>query len=411
GADTSSSGEDASLRVVGRGTWQFEALAYLQARNFTNVVISAATLRRSLDQYATPSTGWGAQLELRPPLSADHLLRLGIDWRSAAGTAYEAAYNAGTGVVTARRTIGGRNEDLGIYAGEGWQLGRLALTGALRADRWSLRSGRFREANPAGTVTTASDFPDRSGWAWSFRVGTSLTLAYALTLRASAYSSIRHPTLNELYRPFVVFPVTTRANAALDNERLVGFEAGVDFTPAPGATFALTAFDNRVRHAIANVTLTPTLRERRNVDAIRGRGIEMSASLRHGALALEGSLAWTEARVEASGASAQLNGKRPAQTPALSARSTLSWRPSRGSTLALTVRHVGAQFEDDLEIDRLPPSTTFDAYAELAVRTGVALVLRGENLADRPAITRNQAGSLDLGAPRTLWAGVKVQLP
>ena len=28
------------------------------------------------------------------------------------------------------------------------------------------------------------------------------------------------PTLNELYRPFVVFPVVTEANAALENERL-----------------------------------------------------------------------------------------------------------------------------------------------------------------------------------------------
>jgi len=36
------------------------------------------------------------------------------------------------------------------------------------------------------------------------------------------------PTLNELYRPFTVFPVTTRAPAALANEELRGFEAGQD---------------------------------------------------------------------------------------------------------------------------------------------------------------------------------------
>ena len=38
-----------------------------------------------------------------------------------------------------------------------------------------------------------------------------------LDLRAAAYTGLRLPTLNELYRPFVVFPVTTRANAALAN--------------------------------------------------------------------------------------------------------------------------------------------------------------------------------------------------
>ena len=55
-----------------------------------------------------------------------------------------------------------------------------------------------------------------------------------MTLRAAAYSGFRLPTLNELYRPFAVFPVTTNANAALLPERLEGWEAGIDLTPQPG---------------------------------------------------------------------------------------------------------------------------------------------------------------------------------
>ena len=35
-------------------------------------------------------------------------------------------------------------------------------------------------------------------------------------------------------------------------------------------------------------------------------------------------------------------------------------------------------------------------------------VLRGENLFDTSVITRNQAGSLDLGVPRTLWLGLRL---
>ena len=41
GADTSSEGQDVSVRVVGRGPWQFDAIAYKQWRNFTNVVVSS----------------------------------------------------------------------------------------------------------------------------------------------------------------------------------------------------------------------------------------------------------------------------------------------------------------------------------------------------------------------------------
>ena len=59
GADSTSSGQDASLRLVGRGRWGFDALGYVQARDFSNVVISATSFRRTLDQRRTPSTGLG----------------------------------------------------------------------------------------------------------------------------------------------------------------------------------------------------------------------------------------------------------------------------------------------------------------------------------------------------------------
>ena len=39
-----------------------------------------------------------------------------------------------------------------------------------------------------------------------------------------------------------------------------------------------------------------------------------------------------------------------------------------------------------------------------------SLVLRAENLTDTEIVTRNQGGSIDLGVPRTLWAGVKVRV-
>ena len=99
GADSSSEGQDASIRIVGRGDWQFDALAYLQARNFSNVVIISTRFVRVLDQRNTPSTGLGGKFELRPPVGQDHTLRLGIDYRHADGELQEEAYSAFTGAV------------------------------------------------------------------------------------------------------------------------------------------------------------------------------------------------------------------------------------------------------------------------------------------------------------------------
>jgi outer membrane receptor protein involved in Fe transport len=424
GADSRSRGQDASLRLIGRGPWQFEALGYVQARDFSNVVISATSLRKTLDQYATPTTGVGGKLELRPPVGGGHVLRLGSDLRIANGYEAEVAYSAQTGAATARRRTGGRNSDLGLYAEDDWTIGPLVLTGGIRADRWTIASGFFTESTPAGIVTTATNFARRSGWDTSLRGGAVFHATRTLALRGSAYSGLRQPTLNELYRSFTVTApapgggvalTRTLANATLDNEELQGFEGGIDFTPLPAISLSATWFDNRVRHAIANVTTaisgTTTTRLRQNVDAVRSRGIELDASLRLGQVSLAASWAFTRARVEASGASVALDGLRPAQTPREAGSATLAWAPRPGWRLAATLRHTGAQFEDDLQSDVLPAATTLDAYFEVPVISGFSLVLRGENLTDESVITRNQGGSLDLGTPRTVWAGFKARLP
>jgi outer membrane receptor protein involved in Fe transport len=406
GANSTSSGEDASLRLVGRGEWQFDALAYLQARNFSNIVISATTYQKTLDQRRTPSTGIGGKFELRPPVGGNHVLRLGTDLRIAEGELQEEPYSKGA--VTARRRAGGRNNDLGLFAEDDWTLGALVLTAGARADYWSILDGHFRQTTPDGVVTTAEQFPDRSGWDGSFRGGAVLKLGAGFSLRGSAYEGLRLPTLNELYRPFVVFPVTTLANAGLRNEELRGYEAGLDFTAAAWLSLSATAFDNRVKHAIANVTIATNLQQRENIGAIHARGLEFGATVSRGAVSFNGSLALTDAKVDASGAAAQLDGLRPAQTPQVAGSATLAWRPHKGWQFAATVSHTGAQYEDDLNQYVLPAATTLDGFVEVPLAKVFSLILRAENLTDATVETRNQAGSIDLGAPRTLWVGVKV---
>lgn len=407
GADSFSKGQDGSLRLVGRGRWQFDLLGYVQARDFGNVVVSSTSFRKTLDQRRTPSTGIGGKFELRPPVGGEHVLRFGTDIRIADGELQEEPLNAATGLATARRRAGGRNSDFGVYLEDDWTLGPLVLTGGVRADRWTVRDGFFRETTPAGGVTTDNRFADRAGWQTGYRAGAVFRASPAVSLRAAAYSSLRQPTLNELYRPFVVFPVTTRANAALKNEVLHGFEAGIDVTPVSGWSISLTAFDNRIDDAIANVTIGANLRERRNVDAVHSRGIEANLRGRFGAFGFAGSLSWNDAEIRASGTPA-LDGQRPAQTPRFAASATLDWRPRTGWIGSLTLRHVSSQAEDDIGIDLLPAATTLDAYAEIPIDR-FALVFRGENLWDEQVVTRNQAGSIDLGAPRTFWGGVKFQ--
>ena len=410
GADSSIEGQDASLRLVGRGEWEFDALAYLQARNFTNVVVSSTRFVPVLDQRNTPATGLGGKLELRPPVGDAHVLRVGMDFRRAEGELFETAISAFSGNITARRNAGGTNTDLGLFVEDDWSLGRLVLTLGARLDRWTIRDGFYTERDASGELLSTDSFADRAGWDASFRGGVLYRANDVVALRAAAYSGLRLPTLNELYRPFVVFPVVTQANAALENERLEGFEAGIELTPNPAVALSLTAFDNRVKNAVANVTIAENLRQRRNIDAIQSRGLEASVSATLGAFSLDASAVWTDAEAKGSGFAAALDGNRPSQTPRFTGGATLSWTPADDWLLSATVRHVGAQFEDDLESNVLPAATTLDAFVQVPMTPSIAFVLRGENLTDETIVTRNQSGSIDLGVPRTVWVGVKVGL-
>jgi outer membrane receptor protein involved in Fe transport len=407
GADSTSEGEEASLRIVGRGAWQFDALAYVQTRDFSNIVISATRFTPTLDQRRTPSTGIGGKFELRPPVLEGHDIRIGADYRRADGELQEEAISAFTGAITERRRAGGATSNLGLFIEDDWQIGPLLLNGGLRGDRTSITGGFFTATSANGQPVSSLVAPDRSDWALSWRAGAKVNATRRLDLRAAAYTGLRLPTLNELYRPFVVFPVTTQANAALENERLEGFEVGFDWQPVNALVLSVTAFDNQVENAIANVTIGPNLRRRENLPAIDARGVEASVAARLGTFSLDGSLAWTDAEVRGEGASLELDGNRPAQTPEFAASLTLGWQPAAGWNVAATLRHVSAQFEDDREIDSLPVATTIDAFVAAPLARGLSLVVRAENLTDEAIITRNQGGSIDLGVPRTFWLGLR----
>ena len=407
GADSTSEGQDASIRIVGTGKWQFDALAYVQARNFSNVVISSTRFVRVLDQRNTPSTGLGGKLEIRPPVGPNRTLRLGLDYRSSDGELQEEAYSAFTGALRERRRAGGNNSDLGLFVEHDWRLDSLTLTGGIRVDRTQISDGFFRAVDANFALVSETLAEDRSDWSASWRAGAAYAASDAVALRLAAYTGLRLPTLNELYRPFVVFPLVTQANAELENERLKGFEFGVDLTPAEDFTVTLTAFDNKVENAIANVTLEPNLRQRQNLPAINAQGLEAGLTAETGPWRLNGSLSYTDATVGGSGASLALDGNRPPQTPKWAGSATLGWQPSPGWDVAVTLRHVGAQFEDDQESQSLQSATTLSVFGQIPVFKRLSLVMRAENLTDETIVTRNSGGAIDLGVPRTFWLGLR----
>jgi outer membrane receptor protein involved in Fe transport len=185
-----------------------------------------------------------------------------------------------------------------------------------------------------------------------------------------------------------------------------------------------TGFANRLKDAIANVTLGQgpgtfpqvgfvgaggAFRQRQNVDAVRVRGVEASAEWAKGPWAVRAGASLTRARMETSGAAAPLNGLRPAQTPRFAATLSAGWeRDGKGAQVAL--RRVGAQYEDDLNARLLKSATTVDASASWPLARRLQFVARAENLTDALVMAGIGAdGSVERATPRTLWIGLRLR--
>lgn len=420
-----SNGADASARLVGRGRWQWSALGYRQWRSlrssFANVSPGRTLSTRVSLQDSVPSHGLGAGFELRPPIRGGVELRVGADARRTDGESRE-LFTFVAGQPTRRRRAGGETYTAGAFAEATIDLGRATLSGGARLDHWRIVDGHlFEQAIATGDVLRDDLYDPRRGWRPTARAGFAVPLGGGLALRSAAYLGWRMPTLNELFRPFRAGLDATAANPELDPERLAGSEAGIDYEREQ-LRFSLTGFINRLKKSVTNVTLGegPGLfpgvgfvaaggqfRQRQNIDATDVRGVEAAGEWGRGPWRFRAGTSWTRARVHAAGSAAPLDGLRPAQTPKFGATFAVSWE-QEGKGAGLVVRHVGSQFEDDLNTRRLRAATTVDAFAAWPVSDRLRLVIRGENLFDQLVVAGiGGDGSVERATPRTLWVGLR----
>lgn len=416
-------GADASLRLVGHGRWQWAALGYAQWRNlrssFASVDDERATASRVSFQDSVPSTGQGAGFEIRPPLGRGIDLRFGADARSTTGESRELYAYVG-GQPTRRRIAGGDSATAGLFFDASAERESLTVNCAVRIDRWRISDGRLLERLLAGdTATRDETYGSRSGWRPTARVGALIDLGHGASLRGAAYHGWRLPTLNELFRPFRAGSDATAANPLLDPERLSGAEVGARLQRGI-IDASVTAFANRLSNPIANVTLgrgpgifpgvgfvAGDYRQRQNLRAVSVRGIEAAGEVRSGPWSMRLGASFTDARVVANGVSAALDGLRPAQTPEVILFGGVGWE-SEGRSASVEIRHVGSQYEDDLNRNLLPGATTIDAFASWPLGDRLQIIARGQNLFDETVTAAlNDDGSVERATPRTVWLGLR----
>ena len=168
-------GADGSLRLVGRGEFQWSALGYWQWRNFQSQFASVAagrgTAKPAAEQYSVPSHGHRRKDRGQ---AADARRRRASDRRR-----WPPDQRRNPGILPVHRRHARRQRFAG---GETWTLGAFSrsqhgprprhATAGGRIDRWHIGDGHLFERDIAtGTALTDVDYPDARGWQPTGRAG------------------------------------------------------------------------------------------------------------------------------------------------------------------------------------------------------------------------------------------------
>lgn len=204
----------------------------------------------------------------------------------------------------------------------------------------------------------------------------------SVRVRASASTSHRWPTLNELTRGFRVGNVQTLANPDLLPERARALDLGVTWDNRVWRS-TVTFFRTVVRDAIANVTQSAgstIVRRRENAGDALSQGVEASVEWRvNRAFRLTSAATFADATFQHS-AEPAIDGRRLPQVPRLSATAS-AWL-SHGPVISYVVlRSSGRQFDDDRNVFELAAATQVDASVSVRV-SGVRVFVVAENVFD-----------------------------
>lgn len=421
GANSVSDGASLSMTLaapVGDVAWRVQAWA--MTSDLYNTSVSTAPDRSATtpanQQYETPAFGWGGNAALRWSGDA-YGVEIGADLRTADGETRERFSFMG-GQFTRNRVAGGRTLTAGAYV-EGWrEIGPWLLTGGARADVYRAWDGSRVERLIATGASVLEFAPeDTEAVAPTARLGVRRAFGDVF-VRSAAYAGFRPPTLNELHRPFRVGNDVTEANAALEPERIVGFDIGIGGAHGSWAWDA-GMFATRLEDAIVNVTLGAgpgtfppgvfvpaggAYRQRQNAGVIEAVGVEVQARGDwHERLNWRVALNYTDAAFDGG----PLAGLRPAQSPEWSATAGLEWQVLGGTTLSAALVYESARFEDDLNTRELDAALVMDVRAEQRLTGGVSAFVALDNALDAEIETAETANGIEsFGPPRAFRLGI-----
>ena len=374
----------------------------------------------------SPAHSTGMTFQWTQTAFGGHELTAGADLSSASGSVVE-SFNMVNSAPTRERAVSGDQQVGGIFFQDAADLGHgVRLVASVRADRVDNSAGRrvLRDLE-TGSVLSDSALGGRTTTESTYSLGLRWQQTGWLGWRGSVYEGFRAPSMYEMYQPrYSNRGAITESNAQLDAERLKGAEVGADVTLAAGVVARVTAFTNRVRSPILDVTigtagaqpeviapcgLVParqTCGQRQNLPGLRSKGIETELSWQPDVLwDLNAGYAFSPTKVQAPGHPA--DGMQAIRSARHMITAGVSYSPT-WFTLGVDGKYVGPRFDDDLNTVELADFYLIGLRVNKPLTQTVTAYIKVENLLDEKfEVARTRAGLADMGAPRWISAGMR----
>ncbi len=422
--ENSTEGLDASLRVTSEdGNVSWQAIAWTQQRQFESTFSSASDDRSSetlaLDQFDVPAQATGAAFTTLWDDGGKWSVNSGVDGKFVTGETNE---DAGT---FRRREAGGDQTLAGVFSAVSYQVNEpTRVDASARLDGWWLTDARRNETSLSTGESLRADRPeDRDGVEPSAAIELSHQLQDNLLATASAGTTFRLPTLNELYRPFRVRDDITEANPDLDPERFYSIAAGLEWEPVSCVTLNGTIYQHWISDAIANVPVTDPARiaelfgalpdggtgaQRQNVDQASVTGFEGKIEWRpDDAVTMGLAGIWSHTEFTSSPDQPLLDGKPFPQAPDLRLIASAGWQATAQLSIFAGCEYGASQSDDALANRSIPDFTTVRIGA-IWQTARASYQVRIENLFNEEIQTGLSSNGLRTYAgPRSLWLGAE----
>ncbi|HND62531.1 MAG TPA: TonB-dependent receptor [Opitutaceae bacterium] len=354
--------------------------------------------RTGVATYASGPGTISSSPSIRDDFSAQSTVRLGDRHELVAGAAFQgntfhrqnadlAAWRDPDHWASVYYDATGRNHTWGYFLQD-----RITLTPALTAylgaryDDWTTRGRATQSATTAQPTLVASDnsYPSRGATAFSPKASLVWRAASDLTLRASAGTAFRTPTLLDLYAPSFTTktgPVGVRVTEADPNlrpETLRTAEIGGDYTLPTKGRVTLTGYVNELRDLLyQKAIISGTANDlNRNINAGAARILGLESTVRQplgAGFEVGGSFSYTDSELTRNDATPASVGKRLGDVPLKQASVSVGWANARVSTdvVARYSSHVFPR-SDDLNTSTLDGVMgAYDAYTVVDVKVGV----------------------------------------